>query len=490
MAFLAANLFIASFYIDIWCTPNPVSRALPVLTLLDDGSLIIDKYARRTGDRSIVNEHYYSDKAPFPTIAAVPFYWLVRTLGMDKTSLRTGKQYPIHIWRPINVRDGRLSQYQDMIPLLFMCSFLFGSIPFTIMVFLTLKKALHIAGKPFTIVLVMMSFYGSFIFVFAGTFFNHVFAAMLLLLGYIFITDRIYFRSGLCVGMSFLSEYTIAVAIPLWMLIIFLREKNLKMSVLFGLGVLPSIVFFMIYNLTTTGHPLTTLNAYHAAQAFSNLQNHYGFAFLSLQAIGGLSFGIYSGLLPHAPILLLGGYFLFKECLSDALYKKLFLNYLFAFSVVFFLLISSFFTWWGGWTYGPRYLLVLAALLIYENTIYLTGKNINRLAFWVLGAFGLASTWLAKITVMYMVPDKSNFFAPSSGTIEGKLYILQEFFNSHFNGNNILSLGWGVKPVYAAYLWLGAFVAVTTCFTFWYKKIISKPNSAETLPDLSPLEQP
>ncbi len=482
LAFLAANLFLSSFYVDIWCTPNAVSRALPVLTLLENGSLAIDKYVRRTGDKSRVGDHYFSDKAPLPTLLAVPFYRLVQAVGLDETNIRTGKKFPIHIWKPLGIRDGRLSVYPDMIPLLFMCSLLFGSLPFTAMIFITLKKALAVSCKPFTIALVMVSFYGSFLFVFAGTFFNHIFAAFLLLLGYIHVKDRAYFRSGFCVGLSFLTEYTVGVAIPLWLLIIAIREKSLKQSVLYGLGVLPSIIFFITYNWFTTGNILTTLNAYHVAKAFTDLSNHYGFALPSLQAIWGLSFGLYAGLIPHALMLVGGGYFLLRKLITGNAYRKLLTSYLATFSMMFFLVISSFFTWWGGWTYGPRYLIVLAALLLYENTIFLTSKKINLCIFWTIGLFGIISTWLAKITVMYMVPDQSTRMNAAPGTSFSKLYILREFLNNHFNSNNILSLGFNVEPVYAAYLWLIAFILITFFFTFWCGKI-SLDHSSSNFPD-------
>jgi hypothetical protein len=63
---------------------NAVSRALPVLTLLENGSPAIDKYVRRTGDKSRVGDHYFSDKAPLPTLLAVPFYRLVQASDWTK----------------------------------------------------------------------------------------------------------------------------------------------------------------------------------------------------------------------------------------------------------------------------------------------------------------------------------------------------------------------------------------------------------------------
>ena len=55
-AFFLANLVLSSFYLDIWCTPNPVSRALPVLALLQEGSLSIDRYAHLTLNRKLLRQ--------------------------------------------------------------------------------------------------------------------------------------------------------------------------------------------------------------------------------------------------------------------------------------------------------------------------------------------------------------------------------------------------------------------------------------------------
>jgi len=101
-------------------------------------------------------------------------------------------------------------------------------------------------------------------------------------------------------------------------------------------------MIFVLYNLVTTGQPLITLYAYNIIEAFSGHQQSYGFALPSLQAIWGLSFSLYLGLMPHVPVLLFGVYFLFRELFLHSFYKKLLLNYLTVFSFVFFCLFHHF----------------------------------------------------------------------------------------------------------------------------------------------------
>jgi hypothetical protein len=476
-AFFTANLLLASFYLDIWCTPNPVSRALPVLALLQDGTLAIDRFADLTPDKARVGGRYYSDKAPLPTLAAVPFFGLLQAAGLTETTETTGRRYPVHVWRPVTGRDGRDRVVPQLVPLLLMSGLLFASLPFAAMVLLALKRSAGMKGGLPPVALSMVAFYGSFLFVFAGTFFNHLLAGLLLLLSYIGLEQRRYFRSGLWLGLSLLAEYTVAAALLLWAPLVALRERRPKQVALFLLGALPAVVFLLGYNLATTGHLFRALNAYHDYQAFAGLHEGYGFRFPSLQALWGLSFSFYLGLFTHAPVLLLCAYFLVREMLEGHRWRTLWQSYLFAFSVPFFLLISSFFTWWGGWSYGPRYLGVLAALLLYEGVNYLADKRTPPLVFWAVGGLGLASTWIAKVTVMYMIPDGSSELISAPGESSYSLYPVHELLHGRFNANNVLTLAFDVPPAVAAFTWLLLFFAVILAFSLWYRRMHAAVSS-------------
>ena len=477
--FFLVNLLLASFYIDIWCTPNTVSRAVPVLSLLENGSFCIDKYTDYTADKSKVGDHFYSDKAPFPTIAAVPFYWLIEKAGLTKTTTEMGRKYPVYVWAPIIKEEGIYTMRADIIPILVLGSLLFGSIPFVIIIFLAFKKIQNSVGTISPVALVMLAFYGSFMLVFAGTYINHIIAGLLLLLGYIFIKDTKYLLSGLCVGLAFASEYTVAIAIPIWIFVIWMRTKSFKNIVRYVSGVMPSILFILFYNYTITGNCFTMLNAYHNQEVFQQqLSHNYGFAFPTLESLWGLSFSFYMGLIPYVPVLLLCGYFLIKEMLNKYPFKSLLSNYLAMFCIPFFLVISSFFTWWGGWSYGPRYLICMAVILVYEGVIYLADKKINVVIFFAVTGFGLICTWLAKVTLMYMIPDKTYLGnGPTPGGDSFTKYILPEFRQTHFNANNLLTFGLDVAPKTAAYIWILLFAASTIILSIWYKNQFGVSNS-------------
>ena len=95
--FFLVNILLSSYFIDIWPTPNCVSRALPVLAFSENRTLKIDKYAYLTIDKSRVGEHFYSDKAPLPTLLAIPIYEFIKLFGLDKVSNDAGRKYPVYI---------------------------------------------------------------------------------------------------------------------------------------------------------------------------------------------------------------------------------------------------------------------------------------------------------------------------------------------------------------------------------------------------------
>jgi hypothetical protein len=470
-AFLIVNLFLASYYIDTWCTPNPVSHALPAFTIVENGTVQIDKYKDYTGDRSKVRDHYYSDKAPLPSFAAVPFYWLAQKLGLTKVTENTGKKYPIYIWNAVTPQDGRNFQAPFIIPLLVLGGLLFASFPFAIMLFLTLKKIAGANGTISPVILVMLAFYGSFVFVFSGTYFNHILTGFLLLLGYILIKENKYILAGLCVGLSFSCEFPVAIVMPLWALVIWLREKNIKNIIRFALGTLPGVAFIMIYNYAITGHPFKALISYSDAPVGQQIHNSYGFSAPTFQSLWGLSFSFYMGLLPHVPILLLCGYFVIKEMINRYPFRNLLYNYLVMFSIPFFFMIAANYYWWGGWSYGPRYLICLSIILLYQGVIYLSDKKVNYFVFIALAGFGLIATWLDKITLMFMIPDHSGPQGWAPGEDAFKNYILPQFNKGHFNSSNLFTIGLAIPASAAAYLWLFLFIAATAVFTLWYKQL-------------------
>jgi len=91
--------------------------------------------------------------------------------------------------------------------------------------------------------------------------------------------------------------------------------------------------------------------------------------------------------------------------------------------------------------------------------------------FLAVTGFGLISTWLAKVTLMYMLPDDSQPDGQHPGKDAFKTFILPQFEKSHFNANNLFTLGFDIPPATAAYLWMFFFISALAGFSVWYAKL-------------------
>ena len=48
LVFLLINIVLSTYYIDVWQNANTTSRVLPVLCLVDQGTIKIDSFADKT----------------------------------------------------------------------------------------------------------------------------------------------------------------------------------------------------------------------------------------------------------------------------------------------------------------------------------------------------------------------------------------------------------------------------------------------------------
>ncbi|GAB4288943.1 MAG: hypothetical protein Kow0068_14560 [Marinilabiliales bacterium] len=434
------------FYIDLWTNGNTTSRALPVVTMFETGSMKIDKYHEKTEDKAFVNGHYYTDKAPLPTYIIMPFFWIAKSTGIikpDENESYFGK--PVYAIGDVIV----------------------GVIPFVLILLIVYKE---VADKSINIspaLLTMLPFYGSFLYVFSGTYFAHLLSGLLLLLSYIQLKKQKYFFSGIYGGLSFLCEYNHALILFLWGFLIIINMRSVKSFFYYSFGILPSIIFIMIYNYIFTGSPLDMLYKFHT---YSELHSNYGFSHPTLASIWGLTFSNYRGLIFYIPFLFLGIVYLVKYYKQINL-KALIKSYLFFPFIIYFLMISSYFGWWGGWTYGPRLLTGIGIILLYECIIMISKKKVSRFLFYLFSGFGLICAFMAKATVVYSVPtDVKNPFID---------LIIPNLIKGKYNENNLLTIIFDLSPKISFYLYIVIFTLLMTLLYLIYiskKSKITKAN--------------
>src|SRR5215831_4614347 len=72
-------LFLAyGYFIPRGAMWNADTRLFLAASIVDDGSITLDRYAPYTGDIASSGGHYYSDKAPGSSLLAVPVYAFVK----------------------------------------------------------------------------------------------------------------------------------------------------------------------------------------------------------------------------------------------------------------------------------------------------------------------------------------------------------------------------------------------------------------------------
>ncbi len=220
----------------------------------------------------------------------------------------------------------------------------------------------------------------------------------------------------------------------------------------------------MIYNYIFSGSPFTMLYKFNYDQ---RLFTDYGFSHPTLESLWGLTFSDFRGLFFYAPFLLFILFYVVKRMRTLSLKEillRIFLNHLFIPSIVIILFISSYCGWWGGWSYGPRMLIFVVVLLLYEGIIFLSKEKFSKIFFWIVVSFGMITAFMAKATILYSIPTEVKH--PFSELL------LPAFLSQNFNTNNLLTLWFGITPGVAFFLWVVIFVCSVLVLTKRFKKII------------------
>lgn len=485
VAFIAINLLLTCYYIDVWITPNSGSRAMPVLTLYEDNTLVVDKYKDYAMDVSVINNHYYSNKAPLSSFIVYPFYKMYKAFGLPDIKDSTLKKYPIYIWaykRPdgkLIMADGRAFQLPKSTPVFMLGDMLCGMIPFVIMLTLALFAIKRISGiKLSPVVVVMLSLYATFVFAYAGTYTGHLLSGIFALAGYIFIKKKSYLLSGVMVGLALATEFPVGILAPVWLLLIYLNEKKISKSILFALGLIPGVIIVLWYNYHLTGSITKTPYNFEIHQEKQNAQD-IGFNMPTLSAFWGLVFSTFRGVLYYTPIFILMLWYVFKNGYNRSfknVRNKMVLintgirNYLLMTIVAYLILYSAYYQWPGGWAFGPRYLIPMVMIALYEGVIYIASKPISPYFFYLITGLGLLFTWMDKSTKIYMLPDDPVHFGNPVFDI-----VVPDFLKHHFNSNMLPVFLFDSSPSAAIYAWPVLFVVAVWFLTQWYSKLFPVP---------------
>lgn len=383
-------ILLSIWYIDVWENANTCSRVLPIAAYLDQENFVLDNYKDKTIDISYINNHYYMDKAPLPTLIVLPFAIVAKHLNI------------------IQQQDN--SFYSSSLYLL--GDIICGVIPFLLIIFYVIQSLVK-HNKEKYILMGISSVFGSFLFVYSGTFFAHTLSAALILSAYLQYKKENFSATGLLLGAAFLSEYTTIWFLISWMLILFFKQKSFHKVSKLLFGFLLALLFIFWYNFHFTGNPFTMLYLYVADNFETIHKSTYGLSFPKLKSLFGLLFSNNRGLLLYAPVLLYGLFLVSVENKNAKLkqYAKYFIHPVILPFALILLFISSHTAWEGGWSYGPRHLYSPAVLLLFATISHKNFGSFNYI-FWLFASYGLVCAFLAKLTVLYSIPELNENILP------------------------------------------------------------------------------
>lgn len=325
---------------------NQNSHYALVRSIVEQNTLRIDSYHKSTGDKALVDGHYYSDKAPGVSLAAVPVVAMSRPFVSDPNS-SDGVATLSYI----------ATVFVSGLPVMLAALLLFG---------LARRFGASVGGAAFTAIVFGL---GTPAWCYATLFFGHALALGCLvaaLAGALALRDRNEVRRdwllavgvGLAGGCATVTEYTAVVPAALLAGLALQvvwpdRERRLRVALGAAAGAAIMVVVLLVYNTAAFGGPFEV--SYSGVQGFDGMkQGFMGIGAPKLSVLGEILVGRFRGLLPLAPVLALapvGAYFMIRN--RDTRTVSLIVA---AIAGYYILLNASYFYWNGGWSYGPRHM--------------------------------------------------------------------------------------------------------------------------------------
>lgn len=356
------------YFFPRWADPNQNSRLDMIVAVVDDGTLMIDKYVANTVDYAKVGEHYYSDKPPGSAFLGIPVYAGLK-LMLDSPLLdRVVDKLANNQAFQATLKAEGSGVYTDKVRFAIAQVALTLFIPVLASVILALmlyRILLDFQIDP-NLNLLMVLCYGVFtpVAAYAGAYYSHQLSATFLVAAFLLVkTDKApsagrLLLAGFCMGFAVVCEYSVLLVAGV--LFAYTVYRMVKM------GVWPRILWVMasaaavgaclaVYNTAVFGGPFNL--GYEYSELWS-VQHQTGFMSLtmpSLDAIWGITFSPYRGLFSLSPVLLFclpGFYYWWKS----RQFRAEFWAAVASVAAMFFFNASSA-MWWGGFAVGPRYFL-------------------------------------------------------------------------------------------------------------------------------------
>ncbi|MHA2620186.1 MAG: hypothetical protein V2G42_00415 [bacterium JZ-2024 1] len=283
---------------------NEKSRLALTRAIVEQGTLKIDAFEHSTGDKAFYQGHYYSDKAPGLSFAAVPVYAFIYTIERWTGSRR---------WQAIDPPD--LTNW-------WLITLFTVSVPCAVGAVLLDRLCMQWIGSPDRALFATLAYiFASPISFYASIFVGHAVAASLAIaVFYVLLSqgqpnNRQFFVAGLLSGVGVLTEYPFALFAVLMLLFVLLKWRKLSGGVMFAAGWLPGILLLAGYLAIVFGNPFRMGYTLEVRPEFAEIHRAplLGFSLPSLSAFLGITISPFRGIFFFCPILILGVLGLFNR---------------------------------------------------------------------------------------------------------------------------------------------------------------------------------
>ena len=348
---LVLVVICAAYFVPRGISWNPDTHIFLTASIVDRGTLNIDPLAPYTGDVAFANGHYYADKAPGLSLAAIPVYALL------KWTLLGGHPYTALFSVPAAQRSDFLVRY--------LLAIVYAALPTGLLAGLLFGFLARFGlGAPWRAGVALTYALGTFARPFAAEFFSHQLSALLVFAAFLVLfrvrreelRDSFAVGAGLLLGYAVITEYpTALIAAALAAYALTTRERGWRLGGLLAAGAVAPLLVGALYNTLAFGGPLSQGYAHLAGPEqfrVGQASGVMGITYPHLEALWQTTFGPYRGMFLFAPVLLLAipG---FVALWRMAGWRAEMLLWL-AIVGGYFLFSISYFQWDGGYSMGPR----------------------------------------------------------------------------------------------------------------------------------------
>lgn len=357
---VAVVIFCLAFWAFFWLSPQDpgntqvITRLALTLSIVQDGQLTIDKVAARTIDKAEFGGHFYADKTPGLSFLAIPVVAAARSV------------FAIMGWSTDWVDREVFNRYAAVATV--GTNGLLSALATALLFFVSRSLGASSAGAVFAAGALSL---GTPFLGWSTAFFSHSASGSLLVIALALVISAanrkrlpLWSAAGVVLGYCAVVELTTAPAVMLIGLLAFClaaRRGNLA-ACLAGLaiggtiGVLPLV----LHNQLAFGDPFAL--GYANVVGFEGMkQGFFGVGVPDPAVMVELLFGLYRGLLPLSPVLLLVPFGLLVMARRQGI-RAVALMIVLAFIIQ--LTINAGYVYWsGGWSVGPRHLVPTLPLL-------------------------------------------------------------------------------------------------------------------------------